>query len=95
MITGDVTAREDVTIEGQVTGTLVLADYVLTIAETATVTAPIVARIVTIGGTVTGSVVARERVTIQGTGSLVGDVIAPNISLVDGAYFRGTVTDKP
>ena len=56
VITGDVTAREDLTIEGQVNGTIEVADHVLTIAETATVTAPILARIVTIRGSVTGTV---------------------------------------
>ena len=91
-ITGDVTAREDVTIEGQVNGTIELADHVLTIGEAATVTAPIVARIVTIRGTATGSVSARERVDIQESGSLDGNVVAPCITLVEGSYFHGTVT---
>ena len=92
VIVGDVTAREDVTIEGQINGTIELADHVLTVAETASVRAPIVARIVTIRGTVTGNVAAREQVDIHETGSLDGNVIAPCITLAEGAYFRGTVT---
>ena len=61
VITGDVTAFEDLTIDGQVTGRIELADYALTIGEKARVTARICARIVTIRGSVTGSVTARDK----------------------------------
>ena len=94
VITGDVTASEDLTIDGHVTGTLQLTDYVLTIGATARVTTRICARIVTIGGSVTGSVTAREKVDIRETGSLDGDIIAPHIVLVDGAYFCGSVKEQ-
>ena len=92
VMTGDVTACEDVTIAGQLHGTIDLSDHVLTIAKTATVTASIVARIVTIRGHVTGSVAASAQVDIHDTGFLEGNVIAPCITLVEGAYFCGTVT---
>ena len=71
-----------------------MMDSVLTVGETARVTAPIVARIVTIRGSVTGSVTAREKVDIRATGSLNGDVIAPHIALVDGGYFCGSVAEQ-
>ena len=92
VMTSDVSACEDVTIVGQVHGTIDMKDHVLTIAEAATVTAPIVARIVVIKGTVTGSVSARARVDLQGTASVHGNVHTPCITLVEGAYFCGTVT---
>ena len=92
VITGDIRAAEDVTIDGQVTGTIELADYVLTIGPCAKVQARILAKIVTISGTVRGDVTARDRVDIRGTGSLDGNVVAPHIALMDGAYFHGTVT---
>ena len=94
VITGDVTASEDLTIDGHVTGTLELTDYVLTIGATARVTTRICARIVTIRGSVTGSVTAREKVDIRETGSLDGDIIAPRIALVDGGYFCGSVKEQ-
>ena len=78
-----------------VTGTIELADYALTIDEQAQVTARISARIVTIRGSVTESVTAREIVDIRDTGSLDGDVIAPRIVLADSGYFRGTVNERP
>ena len=72
VMTGDVTAREDVTIAGHVDGTIELSDYVVTITTTVTVTASIVARIVTIRGHVTESVAASVRVGIQDTRFLGG-----------------------
>ena len=94
VITGDVTASEDLTLDGQVAGTIALTEHVLTIGATARVTAEICAKIVTIRGSVTGRVTAREKVDIQATGSLDGDVIAPRIALVDGGYFNGTVKNS-
>ncbi len=94
VITGDVTASEDLTLDGQVTGTIELTEHVLTIGATGRVTGRICARIVTIRGSVTGSVTAREKVDIRATGSLDGDVIAPRIALVDGGYFHGTVKNS-
>ena len=94
VIAGDVTASEDLTINGQVTGTLELTDYVLTIGAQARVNAQICARIVTIKGSVTGTVTARDKVDIRETGSLDGAIIAPRIALVDGGYFCGTVTER-
>ena len=49
----------------------------------------------TIEGIVTGSVAAREQVDIHEIGSLDGNVIAPCITLVEYAYFCGTVTRPP
>ena len=95
VITGDVTAFEDLTIDGKVTGRIELVDYALTIGAQARVTARICARIVTILGSVTGSVTARETVDIRDTGSLDGNVIAPRIVLADGGYFRGSVKERP
>ena len=94
VITGDVTASEDLTINGQLTGTLELTDYVLTIGAQARVNAQICARIVTIKGSVTGTVTAREKVDLRETGSLDGDIITPRIALVDGGYVCGTVTER-
>lgn len=91
VIRGDVTAAEDVTIEGQVHGTIDMKDHVLTIATAATVTAPIVARSVVIKGTVTGSIVACERVDLHSTASVHGNISTPCITLVEGAYFCGAV----
>ena len=92
IIRGDIRATEDVAIDGQVTGTIELADHVLTIGPRARVQARILARIVTISGRVRGDVTARDRVDIRGMGSLDGNVIAPHVALADGAYFHGTVT---
>ena len=93
VIKGDVTASEDLTIEGRLEGNIELIDHILTISSHAMVKAQIVARTVTIRGIVTGNVKASQKVDIRATGSLEGDVIAPRIALVEGAYSRGKVGD--
>ena len=91
VITGEITAEEDLTIEGQVVGSIRLAGSSLTIAPGAAVRADILAKRVTIQGTVSGNVVGRETVVIRDTGLLEGDVETPRIVMAEGAHFRGRV----
>jgi cytoskeletal protein CcmA (bactofilin family) len=42
-------------------------------------------------GAVTGNVTAGERIEIQNTGSVLGDVVSPRLAIADGASVRGKV----
>ena len=53
--------------------------------------AAIDAKAVVIQGTVTGNVTAREKVEIQTTGSVAGDVSSPRLAIADGASIKGKV----
>jgi cytoskeletal protein CcmA (bactofilin family) len=44
---------------------------------------------VIVGGTVTGDVIATERIEIQSTGVLLGDIVAPRLIIQDGGLLRG------
>ena len=57
----------------------------------ADIRAAIDAKAVVIQGAVTGNVTAREKVEIQTTGSLSGDVSSPRLAIADGASIRGKV----
>ena len=63
-------------------GTSELPGHMLAIVGPKTITAPIVTKTVAIEGAVTRSVTAREPVAIQEMVSLVGKVVAPNVTLV-------------
>ena len=82
-------------IEGHVEGTIEAQDHTLTVGRDAKIEAPILARIVTIGGPVHGNVTATEKVDILETGSLDGDIVAPRIAIAEGAYVRGKVNMQP
>lgn len=99
---GQLIASEDLTILGRVEGTIELRDHILTIGQKAHVSADTTARAVLVAGSVTGNVLATEKVEIRETGSVEGDITAPKVAMLEGASFRGRVdmqrakkADKP
>jgi len=92
VIKGDLIASEDLTIYGRMEGSVTLnGGHTLTIGRFADIKATIDAKAVVIQGTVTGNVTAREKVEIQTTGSVSGDVSSPRLAIADGASIRGKV----
>ena len=92
---GNLSASEDLTIEGRVEGTITVGGHTLTVGHHGQIEAQIVARVATIRGTVHGDVTATEKVEILATGSLDGDVVAPRIAIAEGACFRGKMDIQP
>jgi cytoskeletal protein CcmA (bactofilin family) len=91
VIKGELTGSEDLTIEGNVEGTIHLREHVLTIGPNGRIKAQIFAKSVVVLGEVTGNVTASEKVDIRDNGSVDGDLIAPRIAISEGAHFRGSV----
>jgi cytoskeletal protein CcmA (bactofilin family) len=88
---GDLISSEDMTIDGRVEGSIELRDHTLTIGPDADIRANIIARAVTIFGSVTGSINAANKVDIRETGSVEGDINSPKLAIADGAHLRGRV----
>ncbi len=88
---GTLTSSEDITIDGQVEGTIEVRDQTLTVGPDAAIRADIVAKTVTIHGTVIGNVRASERVDVRASGRVEGDLVAPSIVVADGAMVCGRV----
>ena len=63
----------------------------LTIGPDADIRAEISAKTLVIMGTVTGNVVAAEKVDIGPSGTLVGDLVSPRLAIADGGCIRGKV----
>jgi cytoskeletal protein CcmA (bactofilin family) len=92
VIKGDLSASEDLTLYGKMEGSVTLhGGHTLTIGRHADIRAAIDAKAVVIQGAVTGNVTAREKVEIQTTGSVAGDVSSPRLAIADGASIRGKV----
>src|SRR5580765_4767355 len=64
VIKGDLLGSEDLTIEGQVEGTIELKDHILTIGANGKIKAQIFAKAVIVLGTVNGNVTATEKIDI-------------------------------
>lgn len=88
---GDVSGSEDLMISGQFEGTIKVEGHCLPIGPEGKVKAEIQAGRVVIHGSVHGNISVRERVEIYKTGQVVGDLVAPGISIEDGAYFKGKI----
>jgi cytoskeletal protein CcmA (bactofilin family) len=92
VIKGDLIASEDLTLYGRMEGSVTLeGGHTLTIGRHADIRAAIDAKAVVVQGTVTGNITAREKIEIQTTGSVAGDVNSPRLAIADGASLRGKV----
>jgi cytoskeletal protein CcmA (bactofilin family) len=91
VIKGDISGAEPLFIDGQVEGTITLADNRVTVGRNGSVTANISAKEVVIMGKVTGNIECSDRLDIRGEGTLIGDVVTQRISVEDGAVMSGNV----
>ncbi len=91
VLKGELSANEDLLIEGQFEGTVNLQDHCLTVGANGKVKAEIQARQVVIFGTVNGNVTAREKIEVRRSGNVTGDLTAASISIEEGAYFKGSI----
>jgi len=88
---GDLSGNEDLVIEGHVEGRVDLPNNLLTIGANGSVNAEIHAKTVVVIGKVTGNVSATERIEIQATGLVNGDVSAPRLVVAEGAVVNGSI----
>lgn len=91
VVQGQLSAGEDLLIEGQFEGNINLQDHCLTVGTEGRVKAEIRARQVIILGSVNGNVAAREKIEIRRTGHVVGDLIGATVAIEEGAYFKGSI----
>jgi cytoskeletal protein CcmA (bactofilin family) len=91
MIKGDISGAEPLFIDGQVEGSITLADHRVTVGRNGSVTADINAKEVVVMGKVTGNIECSDRLDIRGEGTLIGDVVTQRISVEDGAVMSGKV----
>jgi cytoskeletal protein CcmA (bactofilin family) len=90
-IKGELTGNEDLTIEGQVEGKIMVKDHALTIGANGRITAEVQAKTVVVIGQVAGNITADDKVEIAPSGSVRGDIRAPRVAIADGARFKGSV----
>ena len=91
IVKGEIHGREDLTIDGEVDGTVELQEHRLTIGANGKVNATVKAREVVVLGTLHGNVETRDKVEIRKDAKLVGDIRTARIVIEDGAFFKGSV----
>ncbi len=88
---GELTGDEDLEIEGSIEGRIDLPKGQLTIGAHGRVKAEITAKAVVIVGKVTGNVKATERLEVQSSGIVEGDLSAPRLLIQEGAVVNGAI----
>lgn len=95
---GELSAEEDVLVEGAVEGQIKVSRS-LRIGPSGRVKASLQAQSIIISGEVSGDCTAVERVELQATARLFGNIRAPRIVIAEGALFKGqsdmTAPDRP
>ena len=90
-ICGELSGNEDLVIDGQIEGSILLKNHTLTVGINAKIKADVVAKSVIVVGEVKGNITASDRVEIVGKGTMHGDINCPRVALADGATFKGRV----
>mgnify|MGYP005839332289 CR=1 FL=1 len=90
-IDGQLKGEEDLVVEGRIKGTVELKNNTLTVGTQGTLDAEVFAHTIFVEGTVTGDLYASERISIRKSAQIKGNILAPRISLEDGAKFRGSI----
>jgi len=94
-IKGEVTGDEDLVIQGKVEGTIDLKDHEVSVGQSGQVFADIKAKVIKIDGEVTGDIAGNEKVVISKSGNVRGNIVAPRVTLEDGANFKGSIDMDP
>lgn len=94
-IDGELKGEEDLIVEGRIKGTVSLRQNTLTVGQQGQLDAEIYANTILVDGAVKGDLYAAERISIRKSARIDGNILAPRISLEDGARFRGTIDMDP
>ena len=88
---GELTADEDLMIQGRIEGSIRHRARHLTIGPKGTVKADIHANHIIVQGEVEGDLFGTEAVIIESSSRVRGNIFAPSVALKEGAKFKGSV----
>ena len=91
VIKGDIFSEEDLTIEGQVEGTVTAKNNEVHVGSAGKLKATIQAKNVRVEGTLSGEIRCSEAAVIAASANVQGNISAPRVILEDGAKFKGTI----
>ncbi len=89
-VIGDLETDGVVRIEGRIRGTVRVGSQVL-VAQGAVIEGDLHTQEAVIAGQVSGAIHASERVELQATAKVSGDILTPRISIVEGGRVSGEV----
>ena len=90
-VEGNIISDQDIRIDGKVHGSVEVGQHEVVLGAGSEVKADVNARSVLVGGKIEGDVTATDRIQVQSTGILLGDVVSPRLIIQDGGMLRGKV----
>ena len=90
-IEGNIRGEQHLVIEGSLKGNVEMEKNNFTIGSKGRVEGEIKAQNVKVSGQMIGNIKTQDRVKITKDADFVGDIRAKNISVEDGAYFKGSI----
>jgi len=94
-IKGELYGEEDILIQGRVEGTIEVKDNNLTVGVDGRVKANSQATQIIVEGEVLGDLSGEEKVVVKATSNVRGNIVAPRVSLEEGAKFKGMIDMEP
>jgi len=91
VISGELTSGEDITVQGRVSGQVMVRESVLTIDEQAQLKADVRGVRVFVKGRLKGSIVASERIELAPSAAVEGSLSANQVVLTEGTQFNGRI----
>ena len=91
VVKGHLLSGEDLTIDGELEGTIEVLEHRLTIAATGRVRADVNARDIEIWGCIEGKLEAANKVHIRKGARFVGELHAAGLVIEEGGYIRGSI----
>ncbi len=90
VIRGKISSNDHLVIDGQIEGSITVKNTV-TVGKNGQVQADVTATTLNVHGKIIGDVVATDRVAIEPTGSIEGNIHSPKLMINEGAHFRGNI----
>ncbi len=92
---GDLTASEDLLIQGRIEGSIRHSGSHLAIGAHGDVTGDVHAQRLIVQGKLQGDVYATDSVVVEASANVRGDIYAPHVTLKEGAKFQGGIDMDP
>jgi cytoskeletal protein CcmA (bactofilin family) len=91
VIKGELSGSEDLYLDGQVEGSILLKGNNLTVGPNGQVKANVNAKSVIVQGKLEGNLQASDRVELRKSAIVLGDIATQRIAIEEGAYLKGKV----
>ena len=91
VVKGEISGEEDLLVEGRVEGKIELRQNVVTVGAKGRLAAEVHAASIYIEGEVDGDLTAEDQIVVRKNGRVRGDLVAPRVTLEDGARFKGAI----